>query len=97
MPDHSRFSRYLMPDSEEYQAATLGSSTMAKRLRAGVAAAAADAARRPVCVQGEPGKAVVPRGAGSQTCAVARGLLVALQALVVGKKTHAFDTCLRGS
>ena len=57
VPDLSRrFGRYLMPDSDEYEDATLGSSSMAKRLRACVAAAAADAAQRPVCVQGEPGE-----------------------------------------
>ncbi|KAL4439939.1 hypothetical protein ABPG75_002940 [Micractinium tetrahymenae] len=44
-----------MPDSEQYAAAVLGSSAMAKRLRAAVAAAATDPAGRPAILYGEPG------------------------------------------
>ncbi|KAL4421116.1 hypothetical protein ABPG77_001511 [Micractinium sp. CCAP 211/92] len=44
-----------MPDSEQYAAAALGSSAMAKKLRAAIAAAASDPARRPVLLSGEPG------------------------------------------
>ena len=60
-PQLTSFSRFIMPFEEDFNAATLGSSSMAKKLRGAVAAAALDAARRPVCVQGEPGEAAARR------------------------------------